>query len=83
MAHGLAVGCLRVDDPASGEAADHASDAHGPQVRIDPNLDLSALHLSRTGLIIARAAQKYGIVVRDTSGCVTFWKVVASNSSSV
>jgi hypothetical protein len=45
----------------------------GTRFRIDPDLDLSKLHLSRTGLVIARAAQKYGIVVRDTSGCVAFY----------
>jgi hypothetical protein len=45
----------------------------GTHFRIDPSIDLTKLGLSRTGLVIARAAQKYGIVVRDTSGCVTFY----------
>jgi hypothetical protein len=45
----------------------------GTRFRIDPSVDLTKLGLTRTGLVIARAAQKYGIVVRDTSGCVTFY----------
>jgi hypothetical protein len=45
----------------------------GTHFRIDPALDLSKLNLTRTGLTIARAAQRYGIVVRDTSGCAVFF----------
>ncbi|MEA2474181.1 MAG: hypothetical protein QOE06_2096, partial [Thermoleophilaceae bacterium] len=45
----------------------------GTRFRIDPSVDLTKLGLTRTGLVIARAAQRYGIVVRDTSGCVTFY----------
>ena len=45
----------------------------GTRFRIDPNLDLSTLHLTPTGLAIARAVQRYGMVVRDTSSCVVFY----------
>ena len=45
----------------------------GTHLRIDPSLDLSTLNLTPTGLAIARAAQRYGIVVRDTSSVVTFY----------
>jgi hypothetical protein len=45
----------------------------GTHFRIDPNLDLSRLNLSPLGLTVARAAQRYGIVVRDTAGCVVFY----------
>ena len=45
----------------------------GTHLRIDPSVDLSKLGLSPSGLAIARAAQRYGIVIRDTSGAVTFY----------
>jgi len=37
----------------------------GAHLRLDPRLDLSALHLPRLVLMIAHAAQRYGIIVRD------------------
>jgi hypothetical protein len=45
----------------------------GTHLRIDPSLDLSKLRLSPLGLAMARAAQRYGIIVRDTAGCVVFY----------
>jgi hypothetical protein len=45
----------------------------GTHFRIDPSVDLSQLGLSKTGLAIAKAVQRYGMVVRDTSGCVAFY----------
>ncbi len=45
----------------------------GTRFRIDPRLDLSQLHLSPLALMIARAAQRYGIIVRDKGGAVTFF----------
>jgi hypothetical protein len=45
----------------------------GTRFRLDPALDLASLHLPRTTRIIAEAAQRYGIVVRDTAGSVTFY----------
>ena len=39
----------------------------GAHLRLDPDLDLTSLHLPRLTLLIARAAQRYGIVVRDGS----------------
>jgi hypothetical protein len=42
----------------------------GAHLRLDPNLDLSSLHLPRLTLMIARAAQRYGIIVRDGSPSV-------------
>jgi hypothetical protein len=41
--------------------------------RIFPAVDVTKLGLSRVGLIMARAAQRYGIVVRDQAGSVTFY----------
>jgi hypothetical protein len=45
----------------------------GAHLRLDPSLDLPALHLPRLTLMIAEAAQRYGIFVRDTTGQVTFY----------
>ena len=45
----------------------------GTHFRIDPSLDLSKLGLPAPALAMARAAQRYGIVLRDTAGCVVFY----------
>jgi hypothetical protein len=37
----------------------------GAHLRLAPNLDLSSLHLSPLVLMMAQAAQKYGMIVRD------------------
>jgi hypothetical protein len=42
----------------------------GAHLRLDPKLDLAALHLPRLTLMIAEAAQRYGIIVRDGSPSV-------------
>jgi hypothetical protein len=56
-----------------GRSAGPGAIPEGTHLRIDPSLDLSRLGLSPLALVMARAAQRYGIVVRDTSGCVTFF----------
>jgi hypothetical protein len=45
----------------------------GTRFRIDPALDLNSLHLSPVALVMARAAQAYGVIVRDGASCVTFY----------
>ena len=45
----------------------------GAHLRLDPNLDLAALHLPRLTLMMAEAAQRYGIVVRDRAANVAFY----------
>jgi hypothetical protein len=45
----------------------------GAHLRLDPNLDLAALHLPRFTLMMAEAAQRYGIVVRDSAANVAFY----------
>jgi hypothetical protein len=45
----------------------------GTRLRIDPGLDLQALHLGPLTLMLAKAAQRYGVVLRDTSGVVDFF----------
>jgi hypothetical protein len=59
----------RTDGATYGSAAI----AEGTRFRLDPRLDLSHLELSPLGLMIARAAQRYGIIVRDKGGAVTFF----------
>jgi hypothetical protein len=44
----------------------------GARLRLDPSLDLASLHLPRLTFMIAQAAQRYGIVIRDGSTNVTF-----------
>jgi hypothetical protein len=45
----------------------------GTRFRLDPSLDLDRLPLPRTTRILAKAAQRYGMVVRDKSGNVTLY----------
>jgi hypothetical protein len=50
----------------------------GTRLRIDPHLDVTTLGLPPVGLAIAKAAQRYGIIVRDQAGAVTFYGEDAS-----
>jgi hypothetical protein len=43
----------------------------GARLRLDPSLDISSLGLPKLARMIARAAQRYGIVVRDQTGHAT------------
>lgn len=45
----------------------------GTRFRLDPRLDLEKLRLPPLSLAIARAAQRYGMIVRDQSGCVCLY----------
>jgi hypothetical protein len=45
----------------------------GTRFRIDPQLDLSKLAMPRIVRTIAQAAQRYGIVVQDRGGSVSFY----------
>jgi hypothetical protein len=46
----------------------------GARLRVDPAVDVDALGLSRVGRMLVRAAQRYGIIVRDrTFSTVTFY----------
>ena len=44
----------------------------GAHFRLDPNLDLAALHLPHFVLMMAEAAQKYGIIINNRSNGFTF-----------
>jgi hypothetical protein len=56
-----------------GQSSDPATLPEGARLRLDPSLNLKALHLPPLTLAMARAAQHYGIIVRDTSPVITFY----------
>ena len=56
-----------------GKTADPLALPEGAHLRLDPSLDLASLHLPRVTLMIAEAAQRYGIIVRDTASHVTLY----------
>ena len=45
----------------------------GQRFRLDPTLDVESLDLTPVGKMMARAIQKYGMVLRDRSGSVNFY----------
>ena len=45
----------------------------GAHLRLEPGLDLASLHLPRLTLMMAEAAQRYGIFIRDTASNVAFY----------
>jgi hypothetical protein len=55
-----------------GNSIDPAAIPEGAHLRLDPTLDVEALPVTPLVKMIARAAQKYGIVVRDR----TLWNTV-------
>lgn len=54
----------------------------GAHLRLDPNLDIGALHLPYLTRLIAEAAQRYGIFIRDGSGAVQFFAQDPVNAPS-
>jgi hypothetical protein len=44
----------------------------GAWFRLDPNLNLASLNLPPLTLMLAQAAQRYGIIIKDKAGVVTF-----------
>jgi hypothetical protein len=46
--------------------------AEGTRLRLDPALDINSLHLPLMAKMIAVAAQRYGMLVTDKAGAVTF-----------
>jgi hypothetical protein len=45
----------------------------GAHLRLEPGLDLAALHLPPFTLMLARAAQRYGIFIRDRASNIAFY----------
>ena len=58
---------------SDGLSTDPLSLPEGAHLRLDPNLDLAALHLPRFTLMLAEAAQRYGIIVRSQGANVAFY----------
>ena len=58
---------------SDGDSSDIYAIPEGARLRLPANLDLTQFGLSKTALAIARAAQKYGLVVRDKSDAVVFY----------
>jgi hypothetical protein len=56
-----------------GSSAEPSSLPEGARLRLDPALNLAALHLPRLTLMIAEAAQRYGLVVRDRASNIAFY----------
>ncbi|MDQ1679174.1 MAG: hypothetical protein QOI42_33 [Frankiaceae bacterium] len=54
-----------------GGARTAGSIPEGTRFRLDPRIDVSRLHLTAVGRMIARAAQIYGFVVTNRSGAVS------------
>jgi len=58
---------------SDGKSANPLALPEGAHLRLDPKLDVAALHLPRTTRLIAEAAQRYGIFIRDGSGAIQFF----------
>ena len=58
---------------SDGQAQGPDAIPEGTRFRLPANINLSRLHLPRMTLMIARAVQHYGMIVRDQSGAVTFY----------
>jgi hypothetical protein len=79
--HALAIGLptVRADAfalPAmrtDGQVAGVNRIPEGAHFRLDPGLDLNALALPPVTRVLAEAAQRYGLVVRDRAGVVTLY----------
>ena len=79
--HALAISVPRVRariyaSPArrtDGTSASPLALPEGAHLRLDPRLDLAGLHLRPLALMIATAAQRYGIFVRDCSPDIGFY----------
>jgi hypothetical protein len=50
---------------SDGTGTDPNAIPEGAQLRLDPNLNLATLHLPPLTMMIAQAAQRYGMIVRD------------------
>jgi hypothetical protein len=56
-----------------GTSLEATSLPEGAHLRLDPSLDLAALKLPHLVLMLAEAAQRYGIFVRDRAANITFY----------
>jgi hypothetical protein len=56
-----------------GGSTEATSIPEGAHLRLEPGLNLASLHLPKLTLMMAEAAQRYGIVVRDTAPNISFY----------
>ena len=79
--HALSIGLPDVKQgsvvwPAQrGDGASSAANAipEGTRFRINANVDIDALHLAPAAATLARAAQRYGLIVSDRAGAVVLY----------
>jgi hypothetical protein len=79
--HALAISVPNTRGPAFASPAQRTDGWHteasslpeGAHLRLEPGLNLASLHLPRFTLMLAEAAQKYGIFVRDSAANVAFY----------
>lgn len=68
---------------SDGDSQDNCDVPEGTRFRLPASLNIAKLNLPPAGATIARAVQKYGMVVRDRAGAVTFFgqdpKTMSSN----
>jgi hypothetical protein len=67
---------------SDGKYDDSYSIPEGARFRIDPELDLDALALDPLTLMLARAAQRYGMIVRDGGALVGIYGETRTGSSA-
>jgi hypothetical protein len=58
---------------SDGKSSNPLSLPEGAHLRLNPNLDLGTLHLPRLALMIAQAAQRYGVFVTDGASVAGFY----------
>ena len=58
---------------SDGDSSDPNSLPEGARLRLDPTLNLKKLNLPPMTRMMAEAAQRYGIVIRDRAGVVAFY----------
>jgi hypothetical protein len=63
-----------------GQDSSRTAIPEGTRFRIDPRVDVNRLDLPRTVRTMARAAQRYGIIVRDKAGAVVFYGQIPPRS---
>ncbi|QWF71997.1 DUF4124 domain-containing protein [Methylomonas paludis] len=88
--HAIGISLIDAEDSSIFSWPANRSDGHNPtsapnrimegqRFRLDPSINVDALHLTRVGKMVAKAAQIYGFVVMDKGGALV---IRAKNSMS-
>jgi hypothetical protein len=64
---------------SDGKTVDPNAIPQGARVQLDPDLDLDTLDLTPTERVIARALQRYGMLLGDTGGALSLYAVGAQS----